>query len=625
MSEVLQQHDTLPAVDREKLLNEAQNRELDRLFSSLESDRFSLQDVQKLLIQIWQNIPKTRPYITEFIAWRSEWVKQVLRDNKSPEVKENPETTKKLNMYQTLWTDLQKSLKDIQNSLNDSTSLSLKLMDSAVWLFSDDTVFNRYNSSFESIKSQAQVLLWKVKSIDPNYLTPNQRQVYDKLVTDLTKVLSLKLESTWIVQMWVNEIKSVPQKLNYSAHALKWEVVWLYEWTKAIITWSVELLTFMVKYPFSSKYRQEVNNQAEIIYDFVKKEWLSWVWNKVYEAIWKEMDRISKLPPEKQAEEIWKIAWNVISMLAVIKAGATIASKLWKVWQAERLVWQAEAVWNTARAERIREISQTLLASKNWFKAFDILLTWVAETALLKWLSVSYKSTLVILENIHLPYISKVEFIEQEINKVKQMRWETPEEQQILERYVEELELKKKEIIWDKAEILNIIDIEFRDYKYFQEVLKKFILDNKHNMNITNYLINPETRTRTIQELKEILKLWENHVSHEEMVNIIKSIYEWWSSSFNTINFQRTKELRNKLLSSNPELYKLGENVWYNQRRLLKEYAEKLSTETLPKLKSLLTQVIWDIPIENWFPSISARAKSADWIMDKIWRMKAGR
>jgi ppGpp synthetase/RelA/SpoT-type nucleotidyltranferase len=142
-------------------------------------------------------------------------------------------------------------------------------------------------------------------------------------------------------------------------------------------------------------------------------------------------------------------------------------------------------------------------------------------------------------------------------------------------------------------------------------------------MNIVNYLQNPETRNATVRELKEVLKLWENHVSHEEMINVIKSIYEWESTTLNTINFKRTKELKNKLLSSNSELFSLWENIWYDQRKLLKDYAEKLRTKTLPELESKLTQAIWDIPIENGFPSISARAKSADWITDKIWRMKS--
>lgn len=621
--EQIRHNETWPVIDREKLLRDSQDRELNRLFWVLESDQFSVFDVEDTLIQLWQNNPKARPYIAQFVNSQNSSLESILMRNTNNETRENPETTKRLNLYQNLTKDLQKSLQDIQKSLNDSTSLSLRAMDNIAWLFTDDTIFNTYNSSFESIKNQAKNILWRVQEIDISSLTTNQKEVYSKTISELNQILSLKLETTWFIQMAWNEIDQIPQNLNYTAHAIKWEVIWLYEWGKAIITWSIDLLTFMIKYPFNSKYRQEINKQAEIIYDFVKKEWLSWVGNKVYEALWKEMDRISKLPPEKQSQAIWEIAWNVISMLAVIKVGTTVASKLWKVGQAERLVGQAEATWNIARAEKVREIAQTLLASKRWLQSFEIILTWVAESVLLKWLSVSYKATLGFLENNHLSSLAKAELIEQKIQEARQMKSETPEEQQILERYIEELEGKKKELLWNKAEILDIIDNEFRDYKYFQDVLKKFILDEKHPMNIVNYLQNPETRNATIKELKEVLKLWENHVSHEDMVNIIRTIYEWENSTFNTVNFKKTQKLKDKLLWSNPELYNLNENPWYNQRKLLKEYAEKLRTIVLPELKSKLSQVIWNIPIENWFPSISARAKNADWIIDKIWRMRA--
>jgi hypothetical protein len=79
--------------------------------------------------------------------------------NAKSEAKENPETTKKLNLYQNLTKDLQKNLSDVQNSLNSSTSFSTKAMDNITGLLTDNTVFNTYNSSFETIKSQAKNIL----------------------------------------------------------------------------------------------------------------------------------------------------------------------------------------------------------------------------------------------------------------------------------------------------------------------------------------------------------------------------------------------------------------------------------------------------------------------------------
>lgn len=155
--EQLRNNEKWPVIDREKLLKQYQDRELGRLFWTLESDRFSLFDVENTLIQIWQNNPKARPYITQFVSSQKSSLESMLIRNAKAETKENPETTRKLNLFLNLVKDLQKSLSDIQNSLNSSTSFSVKAMDNVASLFTDNTVFNTYNSSFETIKSQAKI------------------------------------------------------------------------------------------------------------------------------------------------------------------------------------------------------------------------------------------------------------------------------------------------------------------------------------------------------------------------------------------------------------------------------------------------------------------------------------
>jgi hypothetical protein len=51
-AQILQNNETSPAIDRDKLLKDSQDREFDRLFSSLESDRYTLFDLQDIVIQI---------------------------------------------------------------------------------------------------------------------------------------------------------------------------------------------------------------------------------------------------------------------------------------------------------------------------------------------------------------------------------------------------------------------------------------------------------------------------------------------------------------------------------------------------------------------------------------------
>lgn len=53
--------------------------------------------------------------------------------------------------------------------------------------------------------------------------------------------------------------------------------------------------------------------------------------DKVFEVIQKEIDRISKLPPEKQAEAMGNIAGNVIAMLVTMRAGMALGGKISKM------------------------------------------------------------------------------------------------------------------------------------------------------------------------------------------------------------------------------------------------------------------------------------------------------
>lgn len=197
--EQIRHNETWPVIDREKLLRDSQDRELNRLFWVLESNQFSVFDVEDTLIQLWENNPKARPYIAQFVNSQNSSLESILMRNANNETRENPETTKRLNLYQNLTKDLQKSLQDIQKSFNDSTSLSLRAMDNIAWLFTDDTIFNTYNSSFESIKNQAKNILWRVQEIDISSLTTNQKEVYNKTISELKQILSLKLDTTWFI------------------------------------------------------------------------------------------------------------------------------------------------------------------------------------------------------------------------------------------------------------------------------------------------------------------------------------------------------------------------------------------------------------------------------------------
>ncbi|MDD3144740.1 MAG: hypothetical protein PHV23_01370 [Candidatus Gracilibacteria bacterium] len=94
--QLLQNNETGPVIDREQLLKDSQNKEFDKLMLSLESDRYTLFDLQDIIIQIGKNNPQAQPYIEDFIASRTSKLQQVLmenRDDNKTEVKVGPHKT----------------------------------------------------------------------------------------------------------------------------------------------------------------------------------------------------------------------------------------------------------------------------------------------------------------------------------------------------------------------------------------------------------------------------------------------------------------------------------------------------------------------------------------------------
>ena len=152
--------------------------------------------------------------------------------------------------------------------------------------------------------------------------------------------------------------------------------------------------------------------------------------------------------------------------------------------------------------------------------------------------------------------------------------------------------------------------------------MEKYVLDHNHPMNIVKYLKAMESSEFTLQQLKQILELWEEFLSQEEMVRLINNLPKSDSLLLQDNSFKRLDLLKQELLSSDIELFWINDELTFNQRKLLKGYVQKLNIEVIPKLKDSLKRVVEDFPIENGFPSISFRAKNADGILDKISRMK---
>gem|GEM_PF-1226253 len=146
----------------------------------------------------------------------------------------------------------------------------------------------------------------------------------------------------------------------------------VYEGTKTLITSSVDLAIFLVKYPFSQKYRQEIHEQAENIRNIIDEHGLSHISNQILQELDREMMRISELPSEQQSEAIGNLTGHILSFVGIIGGSVKIASRL------ERL-GKLSTLNTIGKAEKIS------------LYTFDILLNGIAETVITKSIFASYQ------------------------------------------------------------------------------------------------------------------------------------------------------------------------------------------------------------------------------------------
>jgi hypothetical protein len=284
---------------------------------------------------------------------------------------------------------LEEQAKQIQKSYTSNTDFISKWVDLTVGVFWGETVKSVYEWSMSRIREQAkenQVRL--LEEVWKNTLRPELSQKIQDLKTRLINLQWKSLEEVSAIQMMQNT--DIKQTSINTLYWLKWEIKWVAYWLKEIITGALDLAGFMVKYSRSilginPEYKKRIDEQAGKLYDWVNKEWMTWIWDQIEKLIEQEMKRISKLPQEEQAEAIGNIAGNIISLLTAIKAGTMIVDKVWKtsrqvaIW-AELIKKWGETAQRTERLIKIASLSEKAKRGKIALQGVNVFLNWVAES-----------------------------------------------------------------------------------------------------------------------------------------------------------------------------------------------------------------------------------------------------
>jgi len=383
MENIRSQHENLWYSGRNENIWEAENRELQRLFVSMERDTVTVSHLDTAFFSFASENSSVQSYFIYYNETNSTNIITLLKNSywemtektdisETLTLPENPEITHTLQSSQKAVENIFANLQQIQNSLHNSTNLTTASIDGVVSLFSDDTVFQAYRSQFEFAQSHGKNILRTLQTIDTNFLNVSQKEQYHLLLQILHILFALRLVRTGFMQMFKNEIYAIPNTLHLMAYAIKGIWIGVYEWVKTIITSAADLAIFLWKYSFSSQYRTQINEQAQQIRNIIDEHGFSHISDRIFQELDKEMTRISGLPQHQQAQAIGNLTGHILAFVGV--AG-------WAV----KVVTRAEKLWKLSTLSTLKKMEKISLYT------FDVLLSWIAETAIIKGISASYR------------------------------------------------------------------------------------------------------------------------------------------------------------------------------------------------------------------------------------------
>lgn len=458
-TQILQNNETSPAIDGDKLLKDSQDREFDRLLLSLESDRYTLFDLQDIVIQIWNNNPKAQPYINEFVASRTTQLKQVLMQNRHWKTETQTQEKPSLTISQERQNQLVKSWEtEIKSKEQELKQLEQKLI--------------KIN------------LISQVASMYKEYLQSIMEAIKFKSVPDLFS----KSPNMFKDERYAGQIKVIWEKVRFLDNLVSFlSTLWNYNEVKNLDVGKIVNELFVSEKELSENWFM---SQPLINWILHKEARVSWV-NEWYEEI-KRMLLTPNLKPEK-AEKI-KVSvfekirqfdklWNDDNWL-VLDSGEAISARITPNILENRklrerpdindIFTSLESFWN----DKKEALLSSLKNWKSWLKEF-INWNWLLEKLWFK----SEKSKTSFIDSLYKSLKENIWKIDD--NKVKQDIKDKINEQfdfqkqRLPQEKHEELETKRKETLSDENISLWVQTLKQEStFMIFEKMLMNKVLEN---------------------------------------------------------------------------------------------------------------------------------------------------
>jgi ppGpp synthetase/RelA/SpoT-type nucleotidyltranferase len=157
--------------------------------------------------------------------------------------------------------------------------------------------------------------------------------------------------------------------------------------------------------------------------------------------------------------------------------------------------------------------------------------------------------------------------------------------------------------------------------------------DKAHPMDLTRNLALEDLGSRVSDKLQDLATV--PGISSDEFKAVVEANREKIKRLFpqddrqfniNSVTGQKLAvELRDSLMERNPVLFGIGDSRWLTQaqQHQLHQHVDHLKGTVLPQLRGSLEDIAELLP-EGHYAHVSARAKTADGLEDKVFRMQAG-
>ena len=465
MSETLalKPNDTLPVINRTELLKDSQNREFNRLLWTLESDRFSLVDLEDILIQIWESNPKARPYILDFRANFNAWLEQIFVQSK-PWITASNDNKKEQNI--TLTPSVQEELVKTWESEIKSREQELKKLEQKLIQIN---------------------LISQVASMYKEYLQNIMEAIKFKSIPDIFS----KSPNMFKDERYAGQIKVIWEKVRFLDNLVSFlSTLWNYDEVKNLDIGKILNELFVSEKELSENW---IMSQPLINWVIHKEARVSWA-NEWYEEIKRmllnpnltieqaEKIKISIFEKIRRFDELWNDdnwlvfdSWEAIS--ARISSNILENKKLRERPDINDVFTSLESFWNDKKEALLKSLNSW----KEWLKGF-INWTWLLEKVWFKnekaktnFIESLYKN---LKENLWKIDDSKVS--EELIKKINEQfdfqKTRLPKEK------LWELEEKRKEALSNKNISLGVQTLKQEStFMIFEKMFMNKVLENNSN------------------------------------------------------------------------------------------------------------------------------------------------